>query len=172
MYNSSDRIILVSAHLDRAEKKIRYFELLDVYLRQFQFRLFLINLDITDIKTDCEYANVPPYGKKMLREESRHFIRTGDLSPELVAAATVDADFHDINILSAAARLLLYKSFVRRLLFHKKPYLCILWNQSIGIQRVLATECKEHVCQLFLWNMAYSLERLSWRMMGRWRKAG
>lgn len=136
--------IIVSAYLAGTpnQRKIYYFERLEAYLRNFQFRLLLLNLDKAEVQTDCEYIKLPDL-LSTTAEAGCDVTRFGKLSDELALAATMDADFRDTDFSSAAEGMLQYATCMRALLLKRKPCLCVLWNQFTGHHRVLAAVCRE-----------------------------
>ena len=139
------KTILVSAFLSGKgqEKKVRYLEKLDKYLRLFRFRLFCVNTGSPGVKTSLEYTTMPAYVSEFQHVQGSRFLGAEDLSPEIIHAASVEAEIRNSPLPTAAVRLLLFRAFFRRILAERDPHLCVLWHQFNGFHYAAADLCRQ-----------------------------
>lgn len=122
---------------------ISYLERLDEYLRQSNYRLFLVNLDSLPVPTRCDYISLPRYLEVPFYPKFASFKGTS-IEPELMHAAAVEADFRNEDFKTSLCRLLLYKDFMEKLFYKEKPNLCIIYCQFTGFHITLRLICQQN----------------------------
>jgi hypothetical protein len=139
------KTIVVSAFLSGKgqEKKVAYFERLDSYMRQFKYKLYLVNVGPIFFKTPCEHISIPACVTLASKINGYRFLQEDYLSPELIEAAGVEAEIRNSNLLTSAVKILFFRAFMRKILIERQPCLCVIWHQFNGLSRGLVYLCKE-----------------------------
>lgn len=139
------RTILVSAYLSGTEqaKKLAYFERLDACLRQHNSKLYLVNRGRECLTTPCEHTTIPLCVPLADRFPGDYFLSENHVSPELIKAASVEAEIRGSTLLSSTIKVLFFRAFMRKILLRRKPALCVIWHQFNGLHRSLAHLCDE-----------------------------
>ncbi len=122
-------------------RKLRYFERLDLALRENGYRLLLVNLTDSVIETACRHRSCPARATARPKAYRRVALADESLPEPIAHAAAVEAGANEADGADAGGarvKLLLFGGHVETILREERPALWIMWHKFNGYHHTAA----------------------------------